>query len=104
MSSFGFKKTILKQILGENKYSAEFQKLEHLNKLRNLFGHASLNLVQGNNMSDPKAEVHFNDPKKPDNIIDPADALQDFNKSYPEVLEWLKEISKDKGVVYKRTN
>jgi len=104
MSAFGFKKTLLKQILDEKEHNIEFQKLEKLNRLRNLFGHASLKLKEGKNITDPNAKICFNDPKKSGNEVDPQTASEEFEKLFLDVLKWLEKIGKEKGINYPDTD
>lgn len=104
MSSFGFKKTLLKQILDEKTYNSEFQKLEKLNRLRNLFGHASLKLQEGTNIADQNAKICFNDPKKSSSEVDPKTASKEFEKLFLEVLSWLQTVGTEKGINYPSTD
>jgi len=104
MSSFGFKKTLLKQILGEEIYKSDFQNLEKLNRIRNLFGHASLKLKNGENIADEKAVIYFNDPKKPGNEVDPKTESEEFEKLFLLVDNWLITAGKEKGINYTETD
>ena len=100
MSSFGFKKTVLKQIMDERNYNQEFQNLEKLNRIRNLFGHGSLNLRKGTNIAAVDAEIWFLDPKKVGQPADPAANLKTFDELFTIVSNWLIKVGKDKGVPY----
>jgi len=100
MASFGFKKTVLKQIIDEKTYQQEFQNLEKINRIRNLFSHGSLNLKEGSNITAPDAKIWLNDPKKVDQPTDPGENLKSFDELFITVLNWLIEIGKEKGVPY----
>ena len=99
MSSFGFKKTILKQILDEKNYQKKFEDLEKLNRIRNLFGHGSLDLKTGEfNAQD--AEWYLINPKKADDAIDPDTSKKEFDTLLVSVNAWLISVSKNKGIPY----
>lgn len=107
MSSFGFKKTMLKQILGEKKHASDFQKLEKLNRIRNLFGHATLILMSDKgikSITDEKAKILFRNPKKPNEEIDPETKFKEYEKLFLEVDNWLRTIGRDKGINYPQPN
>lgn len=100
MSSFGFKKTLLKQILEEKVYENDFQNLEKLNRIRNLFGHASLSLKSDTNINDEKAEIYFIDPKKSGNEINPKTKAEEFENLLSKVMHWLIKVGKERGINY----
>jgi hypothetical protein len=100
-SNFGFKKNILKQIIDCKKYKKEFKILENLNRIRNLFGHASFNIKnQNNKLTDESIKMYLNDPKKSGNIIDPEVKMKEFLELYNEFWPWLIKISKQFGIKY----
>ena len=86
----------MKQIL--DKKSTKFENLEKLNRIRNLFGHGSLNLHSG--QGTPNEEWYLNDPKKAEEVIDPTTLKNDFNQLYFSITEWLITESKVKGIPY----
>lgn len=100
MSSFAFKKTILKQIVDEKATQKNFNDLEKLNRIRNLFCHGSLNLPQGSNIKDPDANIFFNDPKKVNELADPEENLEVFDKLFSIVSDWLVKIGEEKGMKF----
>lgn len=101
MSSFGLKKNILKQIVNTKKYKKQFENLETLNRIRNLFGHVSLCLTdETKNIKDANAKIHLNNPKKPDDKLNPDEKLKEFKELFNSVLNWLIEIGKEKGVPF----
>lgn len=100
MASFGFKKTVLKQIVDETTCQQKFQNLEKINRIRNLFSHGSLNLKEGSNITAPDAKIWLNDPKKVNQPSDPEENLKSFDELFIAVSNWLIEIGKEKGVPY----
>lgn len=82
--------------MGEKSCKKEFENLEKLNNIRNLFGHASLSVDRVGRAEDIK--VFFSDPKHPNVQVDPEEKLAEFNNLFPGVLKWLKNASQQLGV------
>ena len=100
MSSFGFKKTVLKQILDDKKFGKEFQYLEDLNRIRNIFGHASMELMNDVKVDDPNADIWLSNPKKIGDKVDPTEKSKTFYKTYLTVYKWLIDIGRERGVPF----
>ena len=107
MSSFGFKKSILKQILNGADHESSFKKLEKLNRIRNLFAHATpilMNVDVTKNINDERAEVWFRNPKIPGTEVDPQIKFKEYNELFPQVCSWLNSIGRKNGINYPESN
>lgn len=99
-SSFAFKKKILEQIVDRRQYAKEFEYLEKMNRIRNIFGHASIELHNGNDIYATSSEIWLIDPKKAGNTINPENRMKEFLDLENDVTNWLKALSKDMGINY----
>jgi len=99
-SFFAFKRNILIKSIDCDKFKKNIEDLHSLNRLRNIFSHASLRLRNEKSMEDENAVFDFNDPKKSDNILDAQKLFDEFEVLYPIVLEWLIAIGKEKGITH----
>ena len=99
-SSFAFKRNILIQLIDSDKFKKNIENLHRLNNLRNVFGHASLRLINEKSPEDENAVFNFNNPKKSNDTLEAQKLFDEFKTLYPIVLEWLIAIGKEKGITH----
>jgi hypothetical protein len=92
--SFGLKRNILKKIVPDLDDKIR-QKLDRLNRTRNIFAHCTLELVKG---SSPQSDASFfPNPGKPKESIDFKVLRDSFVTDFPAVNKYLLDILEKKG-------